>query len=59
MLVLIFFIFASGFSYPNFGVPAANGLSPAVRGGGGKMRRERTHFAASKPPEEEEVGLYT
>ncbi|XP_040823670.1 nuclear pore complex protein Nup153 isoform X3 [Ochotona curzoniae] len=44
----------SGFSYPNFGVPAANGLSPAVRGGGGKMRRERTHFAASKPPEEEE-----
>ncbi|XP_041500915.1 nuclear pore complex protein Nup153-like isoform X2 [Microtus oregoni] len=41
----------SGFSYPSFSIPAANGLSS----GGGKMRRERTRFAASKPPEEEEV----
>lgn len=44
----------SGFSYPNFSIPAANGLSSGVGGGGGKMRRERTtHFVASKPPEEE------
>ncbi|XP_075389605.1 nuclear pore complex protein Nup153 isoform X2 [Tenrec ecaudatus] len=43
----------SGFSYPNFSVPAANGLSSG--GGGGKMRRERTRFVASKPPEEEEM----
>ncbi|XP_057643477.1 nuclear pore complex protein Nup153 isoform X2 [Chionomys nivalis] len=35
----------------SFSIPAANGLSS----GGGKMRRERTRFAASKPPEEEEV----
>ncbi|KAM4835639.1 nuclear pore complex protein Nup153 isoform 2-T4 [Thomomys bottae] len=42
----------SGFSYPNFSVPAANGLSS---GGGGKMRRERTRFVASKSPEEEEM----
>lgn len=41
----------SGFSYPSFSIPAANGLSS----GGGKMRRERTRFVASKPPEEEEV----
>ncbi|CAO2595936.1 Nuclear pore complex protein Nup153 [Lemmus lemmus] len=41
----------SGFSYSSFSIPAANGLSS----GGGKMRRERTRFAASKPPEEEEV----
>ncbi|XP_052583785.1 nuclear pore complex protein Nup153 isoform X2 [Peromyscus californicus insignis] len=45
----------SGFSYPNFSIPAANGLSSGVGGGGGKMRRERTRFVASKPPEEEEV----
>lgn len=46
----------SGFSYPNFSIPAANGLSSGVGGGGGKMRRERTtHFVASKPSEEEEV----
>lgn len=44
----------SGFSYPDFSMPAANGLSSAVRGGGGKMRRERTRFVGSKPPEEEE-----
>ncbi|XP_052012684.1 nuclear pore complex protein Nup153 isoform X2 [Apodemus sylvaticus] len=41
----------SGFSYPNFSIPAANGLSS----GGGKMRRERTHIVAPKPPEEEEM----
>lgn len=41
----------SGFSYPSFSIPAANGLSS----GGGKMRRERTRFAVSKAPEEEEV----
>lgn len=45
----------SGFSYPNFSTPAANGLSSGVGHGGGKMRRERTRFVASKPPEEEEV----
>ncbi|XP_076429379.1 nuclear pore complex protein Nup153 isoform X3 [Peromyscus maniculatus bairdii] len=45
----------SGFSYPNFSIPAANGLSSGVGGGGGKMRRERTRFVASKPPEEEEM----
>ncbi|XP_034516171.1 nuclear pore complex protein Nup153 isoform X2 [Ailuropoda melanoleuca] len=44
----------SGFSYPNFSMSAANGLSSGVGGGGGKMRRERTRFA-SKPPEEEEM----
>ncbi|XP_053459532.1 nuclear pore complex protein Nup153 isoform X2 [Nycticebus coucang] len=44
----------SGFSYPNFSLPAANGLSSGVGGGGGKMRRERTRFVASKAPEEEE-----
>ncbi|XP_003788372.1 nuclear pore complex protein Nup153 isoform X1 [Otolemur garnettii] len=44
----------SSFSYPNFSLPAANGLSSGVGGGGGKMRRERTRFVASKPPEEEE-----
>uniref|UniRef100_A0A8D2D497 Nuclear pore complex protein Nup153 n=1 Tax=Sciurus vulgaris TaxID=55149 RepID=A0A8D2D497_SCIVU len=45
----------SGFSYPNFSIPAANGLSSGVGGGGGKMRRERTRFVASKPSEEEEM----
>ncbi|XP_031215468.1 nuclear pore complex protein Nup153 isoform X1 [Mastomys coucha] len=45
----------SGFSYPNFSIPAANGLSSGVGGGGGKMRRERTHFTAPKPPEDEEM----
>ncbi|XP_057554933.1 nuclear pore complex protein Nup153 isoform X2 [Hippopotamus amphibius kiboko] len=45
----------SGFSYPNFSVSAANGLSSGVGGGGGKMRRERTRFVASKPQEEEEM----
>ncbi|OBS66704.1 hypothetical protein A6R68_04749, partial [Neotoma lepida] len=43
----------NGFSYPNFSIPAANGLSSGVGGGGGKMRRERTRFVTSKPPEEE------
>ncbi|XP_078298581.1 nuclear pore complex protein Nup153-like isoform X1 [Panthera onca] len=43
----------SGFSYPNFSMSAANGLSSGVGSGGGKMRRERTRFVASKPPEEE------
>uniref|UniRef100_A0A2K5QA74 Nuclear pore complex protein Nup153 n=1 Tax=Cebus imitator TaxID=2715852 RepID=A0A2K5QA74_CEBIM len=38
----------SGFSYPNFSLPAANGLSSG-------MRRERTRFVASKAPEEEEM----
>uniref|UniRef100_A0A2K5IW82 Nuclear pore complex protein Nup153 n=1 Tax=Colobus angolensis palliatus TaxID=336983 RepID=A0A2K5IW82_COLAP len=47
----------SGFSYPNFSLPAANGLSSGVGGGGGKMRRERTRFVASKPPEEERQGF--
>uniref|UniRef100_A0A2K6EY30 Nuclear pore complex protein Nup153 n=1 Tax=Propithecus coquereli TaxID=379532 RepID=A0A2K6EY30_PROCO len=47
----------SGFSYPNFSLPAANGLSSGVGGGGGKMRRERTRFVASKPPEEEEMEI--
>ena len=32
---------------------AANGLSPGVGGGGGKMRRERTRVVASKPQEKE------
>ncbi|XP_004693362.1 PREDICTED: nuclear pore complex protein Nup153 [Condylura cristata] len=41
--------------YPNFSMSAANGLSSGVGSGGGKMRRERTHFVASKPPEEEEM----
>ncbi|XP_029426242.1 nuclear pore complex protein Nup153 isoform X2 [Nannospalax galili] len=45
----------SGFLYPNFSIPATNGLSSGVGGGGGKMRRERTRFVASKPPEEEEL----
>ncbi|XP_004484845.2 nuclear pore complex protein Nup153 isoform X2 [Dasypus novemcinctus] len=45
----------SGFSYPNFSLPAANGLSSELGSGGGKMRRERTHFATSKPPVEEEM----
>nr|AHY35269.1 NUP153 [Plecturocebus cupreus] len=45
----------SGFSYPNFSLPAANGLSSGVGGGGGKIRRERTRFVGSKPPEEEEM----
>ncbi|XP_042638308.1 nuclear pore complex protein Nup153 [Orycteropus afer afer] len=44
----------SGFPYPNFSIPAANGLSSGGSGGG-KMRRERTCFAASKSPEEEEM----
>ncbi|XP_013359274.1 PREDICTED: nuclear pore complex protein Nup153 isoform X3 [Chinchilla lanigera] len=47
----------SGFSYPNFSIPAANGLSSGVGGGGGKMRRERTRFVASKPQEEEEMDM--
>ncbi|XP_060045306.1 nuclear pore complex protein Nup153 isoform X1 [Erinaceus europaeus] len=42
----------SVFSYPNFSMSAANGLS---HGGGGKMRRERSCFGASKPLEEEKV----
>ncbi|XP_037374804.1 nuclear pore complex protein Nup153 [Talpa occidentalis] len=45
----------SGFSYPNFSMSAANGLSSGVGSGGGKMRRERTRLVASKPPEEEEM----
>ncbi|XP_012885895.1 PREDICTED: nuclear pore complex protein Nup153 isoform X1 [Dipodomys ordii] len=45
----------SGFSYPNFSIPAANGISSGAGCGGGKMRRERTRFVASKPPEEEEM----
>ncbi|XP_057410477.1 nuclear pore complex protein Nup153 isoform X2 [Balaenoptera acutorostrata] len=45
----------SGFSYPDFSVSAANGLSSGVGGGGGKMRRERTRFVASEPQEEEEM----
>lgn len=44
----------SVFSYPNFSMSAANGLS---HGGGGKMRRERSCFGASKPLEEE-VGFH-
>ncbi|XP_063116006.1 nuclear pore complex protein Nup153 isoform X2 [Cavia porcellus] len=47
----------SGFSYPNFSIPAANGLSSGVGGGGGKMRRERTRVVASKPLEEEEMDI--
>ncbi|XP_004847690.1 nuclear pore complex protein Nup153 isoform X2 [Heterocephalus glaber] len=47
----------SGFSYPNYSIPAANGLSSGVGGGGGKMRRERTRFIASKPLEEEEMDI--
>ncbi|XP_047650556.1 nuclear pore complex protein Nup153 isoform X1 [Phacochoerus africanus] len=45
----------SGFSYPNFSMSAANGLSSGVGSGGGKMRRERTRFVASKPQDEEEM----
>ncbi|XP_054980953.1 nuclear pore complex protein Nup153 isoform X2 [Sorex araneus] len=45
----------SGFSYPHFSISAANGLSSGVGSGGGKMRRERIHFAAAKVPEEEEM----
>lgn len=48
----------SGFAYPNFSMSAANGLSSGVGGGGGKMRRERTRFVATKPAEVE-VWLYT
>nr|XP_044992463.1 nuclear pore complex protein Nup153 isoform X2 [Jaculus jaculus] len=36
-------------------IPAANGISSGVGGGGGKMRRERTRFVASKPSQEEEM----
>nr|KAF6444669.1 nucleoporin 153 [Molossus molossus] len=43
----------SGFSYPNFSMSAANGVSSGVGSGGGKMRRERTRFVATKPLEEE------
>lgn len=52
------FFFLSGFSYPNFSMSAANGVSSGVGSGGGKMRRERTRFVTCKPPEEE-VGLHT
>ncbi|XP_015090140.1 nuclear pore complex protein Nup153 isoform X3 [Vicugna pacos] len=45
----------SGLPYPNFSMSAANGLSSGVGSGGGKMRRERTRFVASKPQEEEEM----
>ncbi|XP_059544697.1 nuclear pore complex protein Nup153 isoform X4 [Myotis daubentonii] len=45
----------SGFSYPNFSMSAANGVSSGVGGGGGKMRRERTRFVATKPAEGEEM----
>nr|XP_058909818.1 nuclear pore complex protein Nup153-like [Kogia breviceps] len=45
----------SGFSYTDFSVSAANGLSSGVGGGGGKMRRERRRFVASDPQEEEEM----
>ncbi|XP_055988361.1 nuclear pore complex protein Nup153 isoform X2 [Sorex fumeus] len=45
----------SGFSYAHFSISAANGLSSGVGSGGGKMRRERIHFAAAKVPEEEEM----
>ncbi|XP_060019602.1 nuclear pore complex protein Nup153 isoform X4 [Lagenorhynchus albirostris] len=45
----------SGFSYPDFSVSAANGLSSGVGAAGGKMRRERTRFVASEPQEEEEM----
>ncbi|XP_036300097.1 nuclear pore complex protein Nup153 isoform X9 [Pipistrellus kuhlii] len=45
----------SGFAYPNFSMSAANGLSSGVGGGGGKMRRERTRFVATKPAEVEEM----
>ncbi|XP_006888754.1 PREDICTED: nuclear pore complex protein Nup153 [Elephantulus edwardii] len=41
----------SDFSYPNFSMPAANGLSS----GGGKMRRERTRCVPSRPLEDEEM----
>ncbi|XP_036208903.1 nuclear pore complex protein Nup153 isoform X9 [Myotis myotis] len=34
---------------------AANGVSSGVGGGGGKMRRERTRFVATKPAEGEEM----
>ncbi|XP_074063312.1 nuclear pore complex protein Nup153 isoform X2 [Macrotis lagotis] len=44
----------SDFSYPNFSIPATNGLSSGVSGGG-KMRRERTRFVSKLPDEEEEV----
>lgn len=37
---------------------AANGISPGVGGGGGKMRRERTRVVASKP-QEKEVRLHS
>lgn len=45
----------SGLSYPNFSMSAANGVSSGVGSGGGKMRRERTRFVATKPPEVEEM----
>ncbi|XP_016011344.2 nuclear pore complex protein Nup153 isoform X1 [Rousettus aegyptiacus] len=47
----------SGFSYPNFSMSAANGLSSGVGSGGGKIRRERTRFVATKPPEEKEMEI--
>lgn len=45
----------SGVSYPNVTMSAANGLSSGVGSGGGKMRRERSRFVATKPPEDEEM----
>uniref|UniRef100_A0A8C3X2X5 Nuclear pore complex protein Nup153 n=1 Tax=Catagonus wagneri TaxID=51154 RepID=A0A8C3X2X5_9CETA len=45
----------SGFSYPNFSMSAANGLSSGVGSRGGKMKRARTRFVASKPQDEEEM----
>ncbi|XP_076999532.1 nuclear pore complex protein Nup153 isoform X2 [Tamandua tetradactyla] len=47
----------SGFSYPNYNLPAANGLSSAIGSGGGKIRRERARLIASKLPVEEEMEI--
>ncbi|XP_077007882.1 uncharacterized protein LOC143675723 [Tamandua tetradactyla] len=42
----------SGFPCPNFSPPTASGLSSGIGNGGSKTRQDRTHFAATKLPEE-------
>ncbi|XP_076186688.1 nuclear pore complex protein Nup153 isoform X4 [Aptenodytes patagonicus] len=45
----------SNLTYPKFGTPASNGLSPGGGvGGGGKMRRERGVHYLSKPGQEQQ-----
>ncbi|XP_077009650.1 uncharacterized protein LOC143677519 [Tamandua tetradactyla] len=42
----------SGFPCPNFSPPTASELSSGIGNGGSKTRQDRTHFAATKLPEE-------